>query len=169
MQRFMRHALRSVFALSLFTGSAAIAGEYNITIDQVQIRTDNGVKTGVGFNGKSPGETLRFKEGEDVVLNVTNNLSVDSSIHWHGLILPFQMDGVPGITFDGIKPGETFTYKFPVVQSGTYWYHSHSGFQEPDGAYGSIIIDSAKISSATRVRRGLETRSEIARCGVRCG
>jgi len=144
MRFFMRHALRSVFALSLFTGSAAIAGEYNITIDQVQIRTDNGVKTGVGFNGKSPGETLRFKEGEDVTLNVTNNLSVDSSIHWHGLILPFQMDGVPGITFDGIKPGETFTYKFPIVQSGTYWYHSHSGFQEPDGAYGSIIIDSAK-------------------------
>jgi len=144
MQRFMRNALRSALALSLFTGSAALAGEYNITIDQVQIRTDNGVKTGVGFNGKSPGETLRFKEGEDVVLNVKNNLSVDSSIHWHGLILPFQMDGVPGITFDGIKPGETFTYKFPIVQSGTYWYHSHSGFQEPDGAYGSIIIDSAK-------------------------
>ncbi len=143
MKRILRHALRSTLALSLFTGSAAIAGEYNITIDQVQIRTNSGLKTGIGFNGKSPGDTLRFKEGEDVVLNVTNNLSVDSSIHWHGLILPFQMDGVPGITFDGIQPGETFTYRFPIVQSGTYWYHSHSGFQEPDGAYGSIIIDSA--------------------------
>ena len=141
MKSFMRHALRSALVLSLFTGSAALAGEYNITVDRVSITTDNGTKTGIGFNGRSPGDTLRFKEGEDVTINVTNNLSESTSIHWHGLILPFQMDGVPGISYNGIEPGETFTYKFPIVQSGTYWFHSHTEFQEPDGAYGSIVIE----------------------------
>ena len=81
-----------------------------------------------------------WEEGQDVILHVTNNLKEISSIHWHGIILPFEMDGVPGITFDGIKPGETFTYKFKVNQSGTYWYHSHSGFQEQTGVYGAIVI-----------------------------
>mgnify|MGYP000149911775 CR=1 FL=1 len=127
---------------ALWTG-AAIAGEYRISVDPVTIDLGHTRKTGVGFNGKSPGETLRFKEGEDVTIHVKNNLSVDTSIHWHGLVLPFQMDGVPGLTFDGIKPGETFTYNFPIRQNGTYWYHSHSEFQEPDGAYGAIVIDSA--------------------------
>ncbi|MGB0508264.1 MAG: copper resistance system multicopper oxidase, partial [Pikeienuella sp.] len=101
-------------------------------------------KSGIGYNGSQTPTVLRFEEGEDVTINVTNNLSEDTSIHWHGLILPYQQDGVPGISFDGIKPGETFTYKFPIVQNGTYWFHSHSGFQEPDGAYGAIIIDNAK-------------------------
>lgn len=141
MKFFMRHALRCVFALSIFTGGAAIAGTYNITVDRVPITTANGTKMGVGYNGRSPGETLRFKEGEDVTINVTNNLSESTSIHWHGFILPFQMDGVPGLSFDGIAPGETFTYRFPIQQAGTYWYHSHTKFQEPDGAYGSIVIE----------------------------
>ncbi len=76
-----------------------------------------------------------------MTINVTNNLGTDTSIHWHGLILPYQQDGVPTISYDGIKPGETFTYNFPIVQAGTYWFHSHSGFQEPDGAYGAIVIE----------------------------
>lgn len=118
------------------------AGEYNITVDNVEIDTGDFVKKGIGYNGASPGPVLRFKEGEDVTINVTNNLEVPTSIHWHGLILPFEMDGVPGISFKGIDPGETFTYKFPITQNGTYWFHSHSGFQEPDGAYGAIVIDS---------------------------
>lgn len=118
------------------------AGEYNITVDNVDIDTGDFVKKGIGYNGASPGPVLRFKEGEDVTINVTNNLSVSTSIHWHGLILPFEMDGVPGISFKGIAPGETFTYKFPITQNGTYWFHSHSGFQEPDGAYGAIVIES---------------------------
>ena len=92
-------------------------------------------------NNGLPGPILRWQEGADVALRVTNNLAVDSSIHWHGLILPPAMDGVPGISFDGILPGETFTYRFPVRQSGTYWYHSHSGFQEQTGMYGAIVID----------------------------
>ena len=130
-------------ALGLMTalGSAASADVYDITVDRVQIDTGEFTRSGVGFNGASPGPVLRFKEGEDVTINVTNNLLEDTSIHWHGLILPFRQDGVPGISYDGIAPGETFTYNFPIVQSGTYWFHSHTGFQEPDGAYGAIIIE----------------------------
>ncbi|MEQ9545082.1 MAG: copper resistance system multicopper oxidase [Marinobacter sp.] len=118
-----------------------LAGEYDISVDRVQIDTGDFVKEGIGYNGASPGPVLRFKEGEEVTLNVTNNLDVMTSIHWHGLILPFEQDGVPGISFPGIAPGETFTYQFPVVQNGTYWFHSHSGFQEPDGAFGAIVIE----------------------------
>jgi FtsP/CotA-like multicopper oxidase with cupredoxin domain len=81
----------------------------------------------------------------DVRLSVTNDLDEDSSIHWHGLIVPFQMDGVPGVSFPGIKPRSTFVYEFPVRQSGTYWYHSHSGLQEQIGHYGPIVIDPAGI------------------------
>jgi CopA family copper-resistance protein len=96
---------------------------------------------GIAVNGSVPGPLIRLTEGQDVRLNVTNNLTVDSSVHWHGLLLPFQYDGVPGISFPGIKPGETFTYRFPIRQSGTYWYHSHSGLQEQSGHYGPMIID----------------------------
>ncbi|MFP3977250.1 copper resistance system multicopper oxidase [Marinobacter sp. KMM 10035] len=128
-------------ALSLLLPAIGLAGEYNLTVDRVTIDTGEFVKEGVGYNGTSPGPTLRFKEGEEVSINVTNNLDEMTSIHWHGLILPFEQDGVPGISFPGIKPGETFTYRFPITQSGTYWFHSHSGFQEPEGAFGSIIIE----------------------------
>jgi L-ascorbate oxidase len=128
-------------ALGLLMPVIGLAGEYNLTVDRVEIDTGEFVKEGIGYNGTSPGPVLRFKEGEDVSINVTNNLDEMTSIHWHGVILPFRQDGVPGISFPGIKPGETFTYKFPITQSGTYWFHSHSGFQEPEGAYGSIIIE----------------------------
>jgi FtsP/CotA-like multicopper oxidase with cupredoxin domain len=128
-------------ALGLLLPVMGLAGEYNLTVDRVQIDTGDFVKEGIGYNGASPGPVMRFKEGEDVSINVTNNLNVTTSIHWHGIILPFTQDGVPGISFPGIEPGETFTYKFPITQSGTYWYHSHSGFQEPDGAYGAIVIE----------------------------
>ncbi|MEH6356525.1 MAG: copper resistance system multicopper oxidase [Marinobacter sp.] len=128
-------------ALGLLLPVIGLAGEYNLTVDRVQIDTGDFVKEGIGYNGASPGPVLRFKEGEEVSINVTNNLNEMTSIHWHGLILPFTQDGVPGISFPGIEPGETFTYKFPITQSGTYWFHSHSGFQEPDGAYGAIVIE----------------------------
>ena len=82
------------------------------------------------INGTLPAPLIRLREGQNVRLSVTNRLKEDTSIHWHGLIVPFQMDGVPGVSFPGIQPGETFTYEFPVRQSGTYWYHSHSGMQE---------------------------------------
>ena len=137
---------RGMFAavVSLMAPIAAKAGVYDISVDRVIIDTGDFKKEGIGYNGASPGPVLRFKEGEDVTINVTNNLSEQTSIHWHGLILPFNMDGVPTVSYDGIAPGQTFTYKFPITQSGTYWFHSHSGFQEPDGAYGAIIIEPKK-------------------------
>jgi len=134
------HAGLVALSLAATLPAIATAETYNITVDNVLIDTGDFVKEGIGYNGASPGPVLKFKEGEEVTINVTNNLSETTSIHWHGLILPYQMDGVPDISYEGIKPGDTFTYKFPVVQSGTYWFHSHSGFQEPDGAYGAITI-----------------------------
>ena len=98
----------------------------------------------VAVNGTVPGPLVRLREGQTARLQVTNNLDEDSSIHWHGLLLPFQFDGVPGVSFPGIKPGETFTYEFPIRQNGTYWWHSHSGLQEQAGHYGPIIIESAE-------------------------
>jgi CopA family copper-resistance protein len=98
----------------------------------------------VTINGTVPGPLLRFKEGQNVRLSVTNDLDEDTSIHWHGILVPFQMDGVPGVSFPGIKPGQTFVYEFPIKQSGTYWYHSHSGLQEAEGHYGPIVIDPAE-------------------------
>lgn len=95
----------------------------------------------VTVNGVLPAPLIRLREGQNVRIHVENSLAEDTSIHWHGLILPFQMDGVPGISFPGIAPGTTFMYEFPIVQAGTYWYHSHSGLQEQEGHYGPIVID----------------------------
>jgi len=120
-----------------------------LTIGDVAVRVDGKLSRGIGINGTVPGPLVRLKEGQNVRLRVTNAIRTrrggdpDTSIHWHGLLVPFAMDGVPGISFPGIKPGTTFNYEFPVVQSGTYWYHSHSGYQEQDGVYGPIIIDPA--------------------------
>ena len=138
-----RGCIAAAFSLAMmpFTSFADV---YDLTVDKVIIDTGDFKKQGIGYNGASPGPVLRFNEGEDVTINVTNNLDKSTSIHWHGLILPYQQDGVPTISYDGIKPGETFTYNFPIIQSGTYWFHSHSGFQEPDGAYGAIVIKSKK-------------------------
>ena len=120
-----------------------------LTIGQVAVRVDGKVSRGLGINGTVPGPLVRLKEGQNVRLRVTNAIpdrrsgDQQTSIHWHGVLVPFAMDGVPGISFPGIEPGATFNYEFPVVQSGTYWYHSHSGYQEQDGVYGPIIIDPA--------------------------
>ena len=99
--------------------------------------------TATTVNGVLPAPLLRLREGQNVRLSVTNHLEEDTSIHWHGLLLPFQMDGVPGVSFPGIGPHQTFVYEFPVRQSGTFWYHSHSGLQEAVGHYGPLVIDPA--------------------------
>ncbi len=116
---------------------------FDLTYSPTKVNFTGQDRFATAINGTVPAPTLRWKEGEEVTINVTNHLAEDTSIHWHGLILPSGQDGVPNISdgFSGIKPGETFTYRFPIIQSGTYWYHSHSGFQEPTGAYGAIIID----------------------------
>ncbi len=143
----MRHSIHSliglaaVLAATLAGAPPAQAGTYNLEIARGAIDVAGRPQDAMTINGGIPGPILRFTEGEGLTINVTNKMDVDTSIHWHGLILPYQQDGVPGISFPGIKPGETFTYTFPAQQSGTYWYHSHSGLQEQSGVYGSIIID----------------------------
>lgn len=97
----------------------------------------------ITLNGTVPGPLIRLKEGELATIRIHNELDEDSSVHWHGILLPFEMDGVPGVSFPGIKAGQTFTYQFPVRQNGTYWYHSHTGLQEQLGHYGPLIIDPA--------------------------
>jgi len=125
-------------------GSGTLAGnDLAITVAQHSFNVDGRVGQAVAMNGTIPGPLVRLKEGENVRIAVHNQLGEDTSIHWHGLLVPFQMDGVPGVSFPGIRAHSTFVYEFPVRQSGTYWYHSHSGLQEQVGHYGPIIIDPA--------------------------
>ena len=127
--------------------------EFDLVIDELPVNFTGMATTATTINGSLPGPTLRWREGDTVTIRVTNRLQEHTSIHWHGIILPFQMDGVPGISFDGIAPGATFTYRFQVKQHGSYWYHSHSGFQEMTGVYGSLIIDPADASKDIRADR----------------
>jgi len=114
--------------------------EFQLEIGPIPINITGRPVTGTGINGQIPAPILRWREGDTVTLAVTNRLSERSSIHWHGIRAPSPMDGVPGLSFAGIQPGETFVYRFPVRQNGSYWYHSHSGFQEQTGVYGPIVI-----------------------------
>jgi len=116
---------------------------FELSIGELPVDFTGRKRIATVVNGQLPAPLLRWREGDTVTLRVTNRLPVPSSIHWHGILLPFRMDGVPGISFPGIAPGESCTYRFPVRQSGTYWYHSHSGFQEQAGLYGPIVIDPA--------------------------
>jgi CopA family copper-resistance protein len=126
-------------------GAQTLQGSrFDLTIGTTPVNFTGRVRTATTVNGSLPGPTLRFREGDTVTINVTNTLGEPTSIHWHGILLPNAMDGVPGLTFRGIMPGETFTYRFPVRQSGTYWYHSHSGMQEQTGLSGALILESSK-------------------------
>lgn len=133
-----------VFAITV-SGSIQTADahttEYNLDIAKKQVNiTDEPVEK-ITINGGIPGPTLHFTDGDDAVIHVTNHMDEDTSVHWHGLLIDPAMDGVPGLNgFSGIHPGETFTYRFHIRQSGTYWYHAHSMGQEQDGHYGAIII-----------------------------
>ena len=136
------HAASSLVAGTITGTVPELSGKViDLVIDESPVNFTGVVRMATTINGSIPAPTLRLKEGDDVTIRVTNKLSVPSSIHWHGIILPYQMDGVPGISFKGIMPGETFVYKFKLQQSGTYWYHSHSGFQEMTGMYGALIIE----------------------------
>jgi CopA family copper-resistance protein len=117
--------------------------DFHLEVAETPVNYTGVVRPATTVNGSVPGPTLRWKEGTTVTLRVTNRLRAPTSIHWHGILLPFQMDGVPGLAFDGIAPGETFVYRFEVRQSGTYWYHSHSGFQEQTGLFGPLVIEPA--------------------------
>ncbi len=122
--------------------SSTLSGtDIALTVAHQMMTIDGRQSHAIGINGTVPAPLIRLRQGTNVRLAVTNTLDEDTSIHWHGLLVPFQMDGVPGISFPGIPARTTFTYEFPVIQSGTYWYHSHSGLQEQMGHYGPIVID----------------------------
>ena len=129
-------------AAPVLTGS-----DFDLSIGELPVNFTGRTRIGVAVNGSVPAPTLRWREGSTVELRVGNRLPPNSihgritSIHWHGILLPANMDGVPGMSFDGIGPGETYRYRFALKQSGTYWYHSHSGFQEQAGLYGALIVD----------------------------
>ncbi|PSJ39017.1 copper resistance system multicopper oxidase [Allosphingosinicella deserti] len=125
-------------------GSGTLSGtDIRLTVAEREFAVDGRIGHAVALNGTIPAPLVRLREGETVRIAVDNRLDEDTSIHWHGLIVPFQMDGVPGVSFPGIKARSTFTYEFPLRQAGTYWYHSHSGLQEQIGHYGPLIIDPA--------------------------
>lgn len=138
-------ALLPAWARSASAGNKGIfelAGtEFDLSVGHSAVEIGGRAGHAITTNGTLPGPLIRFREGDQVTLRVRNMLEEDTSIHWHGLLVPFEMDGVPGVSFPGIRPGETFTYQFAVPQSGTYWYHSHSGLQEQMGHYGPLIID----------------------------
>ncbi|AHZ73338.1 CopA family copper resistance protein (plasmid) [Pseudomonas mandelii JR-1] len=116
--------------------------EFDLFIGETPVNITGSARTAMTINGSLPGPLLRWREGETVTLRVKNRLDQDTSIHWHGILLPANMDGVPGLSFHGIAPDGMYEYKFKVHQNGTYWYHSHSGLQEQAGVYGPIVIDS---------------------------
>jgi len=124
------------------TGQAVLSGaEFDLRIGTSSANITGRARTALTINGSLPGPLLRWREGDTVTLRVANTLDEETSIHWHGILLPANMDGVPGLSFDGIHAGQSYTYRFPVRQSGTYWYHSHSAFQEQLGVYGPLVIE----------------------------
>ena len=122
--------------------SVLTGNEFDLFIGETPVNITGSPRTAMTINGSLPGPLLRWREGETVTLRVKNRLDQDTSIHWHGIILPANMDGVPGLSFHGIAPDGMYEYKFKIHQNGTYWYHSHSGLQEQAGVYGPIVIDS---------------------------
>ncbi len=128
-------------SLSLPLPPTLLGTHFDLTISETPVNITGSNRQAKTINGGLPGPTLRWKEGDKVTLKVKNQLDEQTSIHWHGIILPANMDGVPGLSFAGIEPDDTYVYTFQVNQNGTYWYHSHSGLQEQEGIYGAIIID----------------------------
>lgn len=131
-----------VWALTSPGQPTVLAGtEFDLFIDQTPVNLTGRHRTALTINGSLPGPLLRWREGDTVTLRVKNRLAERTSIHWHGILLPSTMDGVPGLSFKGIEPGGVFVYQFTLKQHGTYWYHSHSGFQEQQGVYGPLVIE----------------------------
>ncbi len=134
-----------VWALEGGDRPRVLAGsEFDLAIARSSVEIGGRSRRATTVNGTLPGPVLRWREGDTVTLRVANRMDEASSIHWHGIVLPSNMDGVPGLSFDGIAPGSSYTYRFKVRQHGTYWYHSHSSLQEQTGVYGPLIIDPAQ-------------------------
>ncbi|WP_186148845.1 copper resistance system multicopper oxidase [Burkholderia gladioli] len=134
-----------VWALEGGDRPRVLAGsEFDLAIARSSVEIGGRSRRATTVNGTLPGPVLRWREGDTVTLRVANRMDEASSIHWHGIVLPSNMDGVPGLSFDSIAPGSSYTYRFKVRQHGTYWYHSHSSLQEQTGVYGPLIIDPAQ-------------------------
>jgi len=131
---------RSSYAIRIRRHRRSTPLVFDLAIREQTFGIAGGLGNAMTVNDSIPGPLLEWHEGRDVILNLTNNMRHSTSIHWHGILLPFEMDGVPGVAFQGIDPGETFRYQFPVKQNGTYWYHSHTGLQEQSGVYGPLVI-----------------------------
>lgn len=144
-------ATLGAFPIPAFASASREAGKasdlhgptIDLVIDEQPVNFTGKTRPAMTINGSIPGPTLHWRQGEVVTIRVTNRLGVSTSLHWHGILLPFQMDGVPGLSYEGIAPGETFVYRFRVNQTGTYWYHSHTDFQEQNALYGSIVVHPA--------------------------
>ena len=169
----LRHPTRRTFVKGFAAGSALaglglwrlpafaappvfaneLSGEhFELFIGQTPVNVTGRPRTALTINNSLPGPTLRWREGDTVTLRVRNRLGEPTSLHWHGIILPANMDGVPGLSFAGIEPGGEYLYRFTLEQSGTYWYHSHCGLQEQAGVYGAIVIE-PKEPEAHRYQR----------------
>ncbi|RFF26969.1 MULTISPECIES: copper resistance system multicopper oxidase [unclassified Wenzhouxiangella] len=124
--------------------NATDAGGIDLYLERKNLLIGGRPGRAIAINGSIPGPVIRMQEGKEALIRVHNRLEESTSIHWHGILLPFDMDGVPGISFPGIPAGETFTYRYPIRQNGTYWYHSHTGLQEQLGHYGQLIVEPAE-------------------------
>ena len=144
-------SFRPLWAASQATASAGKFGELRATdpggidlyLEHKELLIGGRPGRAIAINGSIPGPIIRMQEGKEALIRVHNRLNESSSLHWHGILLPFNMDGVPGISYPGIAPGETFTYRYPVRQNGTYWYHSHTSLQEQLGHYGQLVLEPA--------------------------
>ncbi|MGJ8661415.1 MAG: multicopper oxidase domain-containing protein, partial [Bacteroidota bacterium] len=127
-----------IILLSTYTLFAQETVRYELTITDTIVNFTGKAKRAIAVNGQIPMPALTFYEGDTAEITVHNHLKESTSLHWHGLYVPNKEDGVPFLTQIPIQPGETFVYRFPIIQSGTHWYHSHFGFQEQIGMYGSL-------------------------------
>lgn len=150
----LRQAAGALEAARTGTPPTLQGNVFELTVAPHRVDFGAGPRVAVCVNGCLPAPTLRFREGEEVTLRVTNRLPVATSIHWHGILVPADMDGVPGLSFPGIAPGETFVYRFRLRQAGTYWYHAHTAFQELSGLYGALVVE-PRGGEAERVDRDL--------------
>jgi len=138
--------------LCLTTAAHTEERKYNLVIENSLVNITGNDHTAMTLNGQIPGPTLRFVEGDHAIIEVQNKMDVETSIHWHGILIPNQMDGVPNVTYPPIAPGATFPYEFDIRQTGTYWYHSHTSLQEQSGLYGSIVIEPKHKAAVDNLR-----------------
>ena len=130
----------TLLLLITITANAQKVVRYDLYVRDTIVNFSGKEKRAIAVNGQIPMPTLTFTEGDIAEIHVHNQLKESTSLHWHGLYLPNKEDGVPYLTQMPIEPNTEFVYRFPIIQNGTHWYHSHSGLQEQIGMYGSLIL-----------------------------